>query len=117
MVFQPLKLVGLDVPAKIEAVKAGLERRLEEAADRVKEAAQYAAVVAALSTFAAITGAMALGTGLVALYWWTADGYGPYAGLAVVGGILALASTALATAAAVRAKSLASNKLDLSRHA
>jgi hypothetical protein len=117
MLFQILKLFGLDVPAKIEAVKAGLEQRLEEAIDHVKEAAQHAAVIAALLTSAGITGAMAFGTGLMALDWWTADSYGPYAGLAVVGGILVLATIALASAAAIKASSLASSRLNLSHQA
>jgi hypothetical protein len=107
MLFSILKLFGLDVPAKLEAVKASVEQHVEAATDWVKAAAQLAALVAALSTFAAITGAMAFGIGLVAIYLWTADRYGPYAGLAVVGAILTVATIALASAAASKAKSLA----------
>jgi hypothetical protein len=117
MLFQILKLLGLDVPAKIEALKAGLERRIEQAADRIKEAARRTAVVVFLSTFAAIMGAMAFGTGLVALYLWTAERYGPYGGLAAVGGILVVATMALATAAAREANSLTSAGPNLPRDA
>jgi hypothetical protein len=44
--------------SKIEAVKASLELRLDQATHHVKEVAQEAAVIAALSVIAAITSAM-----------------------------------------------------------
>ncbi len=109
MLFNILKLFGLDVPAKIEAAKASLELRLQHTADHVKQEARHAAVIAVLSAFAAVAGAMAFGIGLVALYWWTADAYGPYAGLAVVAGILVAAAIAHAKAAALKANSPASS--------
>jgi hypothetical protein len=115
MLFKILKLVGLDIPAKIEALKASLELRVEQATYHVKEVAQAAAVILALSAFAALTGAMAFGVGLIALYRWTADAYGPYAGLGVVGGILVVATFALVAAAALKGKSLSGPRL--SRHA
>jgi hypothetical protein len=117
MLFKILKLVGLDIPAKIEALKASLELRVEQATDHVKEVAQAAAVILALSAFAALTGAMAFGVGLIALYRWTADAYGPYAGLGAVGGILVVATFALVAAAALKGKSLAPSGPRLSRHA
>ena len=80
MLFKILKLFGLDVPAKIGAVKASLELRLDQATDHVKEVAQEAAVIASLSAIAAITSAMTVAVGLIALYRWTADAYGVYAG-------------------------------------
>jgi len=52
MLFKILKLFGLDVPARIEAVKASLERRVEQATDHVKQVAQEAVVIAALSAVA-----------------------------------------------------------------
>ena len=58
------------------------------AIDHVKQVAEEAAVIAALSAIAAVTAAMALGVGLIALYRWTADAYGVYAGLGAVGAIL-----------------------------
>jgi hypothetical protein len=109
MLLQILKLVGLDVPAKIEAVKASLERRVEQATDHVKQVAREAAVIAALSAVAIVTAVMAVGVGLIALYFWTANAYGMYAGLGVVGAILVVVTVALAAAAAVKARSLSSN--------
>jgi hypothetical protein len=66
MLFNILKLFGLDVPAKIEAAKASLELRLQHAADHVRQEARHAGVIAVLSAFAAVAGAMAFGVGLVA---------------------------------------------------
>jgi hypothetical protein len=109
MLFNILKLFGLDIPAKIDAAKASLELRVEQATDQVKQVAQGAAVIAALSAFAAVTGVMAVGVGLLALYRWTADAYGPDAGLGVVGTILFMATVILATAATIKGKSLAPN--------
>jgi hypothetical protein len=109
MLFKILKLFGFDVPAKIEVVKASLERRVEQATDHVKQVAQEAAVIAALSAVAIVTAVMAVGVGLIALYFWTANAYGMYAGLGVLGGILVVVTVALAMAAAVKARSMASN--------
>jgi len=116
MLFKILKLFGLDVPAKIEAAKASLELRLQHAADHIRLEARQAAVIAVLSAFAAVAGAMAFGVGLVALYWWTAGAYGPYVGLGIVAGILVAAAIALATAAALKANSLASSRLETPDH-
>jgi hypothetical protein len=55
MLFKILKLFGLDVPAKMEAVKASLELRVEQATDHVKQVAREAAVIAALSAVATVT--------------------------------------------------------------
>jgi hypothetical protein len=115
ILFKILKLFGLDVPAKIEAAKASLERRVEQAADHVKKVAVEAAVIAALSVIASITAAMAVGVGLIALYRWTADAYSAYAALGVVGAILVVATVILATAAAIKSKSLAPNGIKLPR--
>jgi hypothetical protein len=109
MLFKILKLFGLDIPAKIEAVKASLGRRVEEATDHVKQVAQEAAVIAALSAVAIVTAVTAVGVGLIALYFWTANAYGMYAGLGVVGAILVVVTVALAAAAALKARSLSSN--------
>jgi hypothetical protein len=111
-----LKLFGLDVPAKIEAVKASLELRLEQATDHVKQVAQEAALIAGFSAIAAATAAMAAGVGLIALYRWTADTYGPYSGLGVVAAVLAVVTIIFATAAIAKGKSLAANRIKLPRH-
>jgi uncharacterized membrane protein len=71
--------------------------------------AQEAAVIAALSAVAIVTAVMAVGVGLIALYFWTANAYGMYAGLGVVGGILVVVTVALVVAAAVKARLMASN--------
>jgi len=116
MLFKILKLFGLDVPAKIEAVKASLELRVEQATDHVKLVAQEAAVIAALSAVATVTAGAAACVGLIALYLWTADAYGVYVGLGGVGAVLVAVTAALATAAAIKAKSLASNGVKLGRY-
>jgi len=116
MLFNILKLFGLDVPAKIEAAKASLELRLQHAADHLREEARQAAVIAVLSAFAAIAGVVAFGVGLVALYWWTADAYGPYAGLGVVAGILIAVAIALAAGAALKVNSPASSRSQTPHH-
>jgi hypothetical protein len=112
ILFKILKLFGLDVPAKIEAAKASVE----EATDRVKHVAMEVAVIAALSAIAAIMAAMAVGVGLFALYRWTADAYGAYAALGVVGAILVVAAVIFATAATIKSKSLAPNGIKLPRY-
>ena len=113
ILFDILKLFGLDIPAKIEAVKANLELRVEQATNQVKQVAQEAAVIAAFSAIATITGAMAVGVGLIALYRWAADAYGAYAGLGVVGAILVTVTVIFATAATIKGKSLAANRIKL----
>jgi hypothetical protein len=77
MLFKFLKLFGLDVPAKIEHAKDDFTRR-----------AVQAAVIAAWLAFPAIAGAMAFGVALIALYRWTAEKAGVYAGLGAVGAAL-----------------------------
>lgn len=117
MLFKVLKLLGLDIPAKIEVLKADLESRVERATDHVKQVAQEAAVIAAFSAFAAIAAAMVVGVGLIALYWWTSNAYGPFAGLGVVGAILVVATIAFAAAAAIKSRSLAAHRFTLPRYA
>ena len=117
MLFNILKLFGLDIPEKIEAAKASFELRVEQATDHVKQVTREAAIIGALSAFATITATTAAGVGLIALYRWTTDAYGPYAALGVVGVILVAATVALATAAAIKAKSLAPNGIGLARYA
>lgn len=115
MLLQLLK--GLDVPAKIDGVTAGLELRLEQASDHVKQVVQEAAVIAALSASATITGALAVGVGLIALYRWTAEAEGAYAGLGVEGAILFVMTVILTTAAIIKGKSLSPNRIKLPRYA
>jgi hypothetical protein len=107
ILFKILKLFGLDVPGRIEALKTALAVRAEEAADRAGEIAQEAAVIAAFGAVASFTAALAVIVGLFALYRWAAETYGPYAGLGVVGGILVVVTAVLAAVAASRSKSMA----------
>jgi hypothetical protein len=94
MLFKILKLFGLDVPAKMAAAKSAIEQRAEEVAAYAKQAMQTAAVIAALSAFAGILGAMAMavGVGIFALYRVVAESYGVNAGLGVVAGVLIAAA-------------------------
>jgi hypothetical protein len=117
ILFKTLKLFGLDIPAKIEAVKASLELRVEQTTDHVKRVAQEAAVIAAFSAVATVTAAMAVGVGLIALYRWTADAHGVYAGLGVVGVFLVVVTAIFATAATIKGKSLGANRIKFPRHA
>ena len=73
MLFNFLKLFGLDVSAMMDSVKAGLDLRFEQAKDGFSQMAVQAAVIAALLVFAVIAGAMFLGVALIALYQWTAE--------------------------------------------
>jgi hypothetical protein len=115
MLFKVLKLFGLDIHAKIEVVRADLELRVEQATDHVKQVAQDAAVIAAFSAVASVTAAMAVGVGLVALYRWTTAAYGAYAGLGIVGAILVVVAVIFAIGATIKGKSLAGNRMKLSR--
>jgi hypothetical protein len=104
MLFKILRLFGLDVPANIEAAKASLERRVEQAAVRAGQIAKETAIIAVLFGAAMVVSAMAAGVGLFALYRWTADAYGDYAGLSIVGVILVVAAAVLIAVIAARAK-------------
>jgi hypothetical protein len=61
MLFKILKLFGLDIPAKVDAAKAVIERRVDEVADRAKHLALSSAIIVALSTFAGLFCTMAIG--------------------------------------------------------
>jgi len=106
MLFKMLKLFGIDVPAQM----ASLERRVEEAADHVQQVAWEAAIIAALAAIAGIATTMAVGIGLIALYRWTADAYGVYAGLEVTAGIMVAIALLFGVAAAIKGKSLSSKE-------
>jgi len=106
MLFKILKLFGIDVPAQM----ASLERRVEEAADHVTQVAREAAIIAALAAIAGIATTTAVGIGLIALYRWTADAYGVYAGLEVTAGIMGAIALLFGVGAAIKSKSLSSNK-------
>ena len=95
ILFKLLKLFGVDVPGHISQLRARFEQRLEIAKDRVRQAAQTAAIVAGLSGLAALAALCAAGVGLFALYRWVFINYGQFYGLAAVGGILTLVAMIL----------------------
>jgi uncharacterized membrane protein len=103
--FTILKLFGIDVPAKMAELQARLEQRVELAKDHVRQAAQTAAVMAALFVLAGMAALSAFGVGLIALYRWVMLNYGQFYGLAAVGGILIFIAIVLLASAMLEAKS------------
>ncbi len=108
MLFKFLKLFGVDIPVKMEAVQAGLEVRIERTKEQIKQVLWETAVIGAVTAFAALMAAMAFGVGLIALYRWSAHAYGPNIGLGAVGAVLVAATIILTIIAIFRGKSLAS---------
>ncbi len=108
MLFKLLKLLGLDVRAKVAAAKSVIEQRAEEVAQYAGQTVQTASVIAALSALAGVLGAMAVGVGLYALYRVDAGTYGVYAGLGVVGGVLVAAALILFLIVRAKGQSLSS---------
>jgi hypothetical protein len=106
MLFKILKLFGLDIPAKVDAAKALIEDRAAEVADRAKHMALLAALIVALSTFAALFLTMAIGVGLLALYHTEEAAFGMNVALGIVAAVLVAATLILLTVAFVLGKSL-----------
>jgi hypothetical protein len=106
MLFNILKLFGLDVPAKVDAAKAVIEQRVEEMADRAKHLALSSAIIVALATFAGLFCTMAIGVGLFALYRTETAIYGVNTALAVVAAVLVVAALVLVGVAMMIGKSL-----------
>jgi len=117
MLFALLKLMGLDLPAKIAAAKTKLELRFEEATDGVKQAVEHAWLTAVFSAIAIATAAMTAGVALIALYRWIGDAYGPYAGLGLTGAILIVVTAIFATAATLTLSTLTGKPRKLPRDA
>jgi hypothetical protein len=111
MLFKLLKLFGLDIPAKVAAAKSAIEQRVEEVADYAKEATQTAAVIAALSVLAGISGAMALGVGLLEVYRLVAESFGVNTGLGVVAGVFVAVAVILLLIAWAKEQSLANRRI------
>ena len=105
MLFNILKLFGLDVPARIAEVRTELEQRVELAKDHVKDAAQKVGLLAALFGFAGLAALSALGVGLIALYHWVSLNNGQFYGFAAVGGVLVLFAVILFASAILNMKS------------
>jgi hypothetical protein len=111
MLFKLLKLFGLDIPAKVAAAKSAIEQRAEEVADYAKEATQTAAVIAALSVLAGISGAMALGVGLLEVYRLVAESFGVNTGLGVVAAVFVAVAVILLLIAWAKEQSLANRRI------
>jgi hypothetical protein len=107
MLVRMLRLFGLDVPAKIEEATAGLELRVEQATDYVKQVAEETAMIAAFYLVATVAAASAACIGLMAVYRWMTDDYGPYVGLATDGAVLLVFAAICAGLAVIRRSSLA----------
>ena len=105
LIFNVLKAFGLDIPARFAELKARIEHRVEDATDQTLHVARDIAVTVALVCCAAVTALAAIAIGLVALARWVADLYGPFAGLAAVGGILLLVTVILVVVAMTRPRS------------
>jgi hypothetical protein len=110
MLFKILKLLGLDVPAKVDAAKALIEQRTAEVTDRAKRAALSATLIIALSTFAALFLTMAIGVGLLALYHTEQATYGMDGALAIVATLLVAAALILLMVALMLGKSLSGKR-------
>ena len=106
MLFNILKLFGLDVRAEIAAVKTQIDQRVEDIADRAKHVAISSALIIALSTFAGLFLTMAIGVGLIALYHTEAETYGVDLALGIVAAVLVVAALILIVSAWLLGRSL-----------
>jgi hypothetical protein len=102
-----LKMLGFDVQAQINALKADLDQRAERTTSQISVVAQQAAVSGALYLLAFIALLFAVGVALIAIFWWVTNSYGVYAGLAVAFAIFVLAAAVLAMMAHAKGKTLA----------
>jgi ElaB/YqjD/DUF883 family membrane-anchored ribosome-binding protein len=100
-----LKAFGLDIPARLAELRVRVEQRVEDAANQAMRVVRDIVVTLALICCAAITALAAIAVGLVALARWVADLYGPFAGLAAVGGLLLLVTVVLVIVAVMRPQS------------
>jgi uncharacterized membrane protein len=105
MLFRILKLLGIDIPARMAEVRVDLEERFDVAKDSVEQAAQTAAILAMLFSLAALAALSAFGVGLFALYNWVSSSYGQFYGFAATGAILLFIAIVMFAIAISRAKS------------
>jgi uncharacterized membrane protein len=105
ILFRFLKLFGIDVPAHVAKLQARFEQRVEVAKGQVRQAAQTAAIVVAMSALALVAALSAVGLGLFALYSWVLVNYGQFYGLAAVSGVLILSAIILFVGAFLEARS------------
>jgi hypothetical protein len=102
-----LKMLGFDIPAQINALKADLDQRAERTTSQISVVAQRAAVSGALYLLALIAASFAVGVALIAIFWWVTNSYGVFVGLAAEFAIFVLAAAILAMMAHARGKTLA----------
>jgi hypothetical protein len=111
MLFKILKLLGLDVPAKMAAAKSEIEQRVEEVMEYAKQATQTAATIAGLSAAAGVLVGIAVGIGLYALYRVVTESYGVNAGLGVVVALLVAATLILLLIARTKGEALSNRRI------
>jgi ABC-type multidrug transport system fused ATPase/permease subunit len=112
MLFKALKLFGVDVPARMAAVRVDFEERLDVAKESAQQAAQSAAVLAIQFFVASLAALAASGIGLIALYSWVSSNYGQFYGFAAVGGLLVLFAIVMFASAMSKAKSWRAENAD-----
>jgi len=105
MLFKVLKLLGIDILARVAEVGVDVDERFDLARDRVQQAAQAGAVVAVLFFLAGLALLSAVGVGLIALYSWVSSSYGQFYGFAAVGGALLVVAIIMFAGAISKAKS------------
>jgi hypothetical protein len=101
--FKFSRLFGIDLPARMAEVRIDLEERFDLAKYRVEQAAQAAAVLAMMFSLASLAAVATFFVGLVALYSWVTSNYGPFYGLAAIGGVLLVISITLFASAMSKA--------------
>jgi len=105
MLFDILKLFGLDVRAKIVQARTEFEQRVELAKSRIARTLTTASVLAVVFAMAALAGLAAVGVGLSALYSWVSIHHGQFYGYAAVGGVLVIISATLSAIGILEARS------------
>jgi hypothetical protein len=123
MLFKILKLLGIDLPARMAEVRVDVEERFDIAKDSVEQAAQTATVLALLFFLAGLAALSAFGVGLIALYSWVSSIYGQLYGFAAIGAVLLFIAIVMFAIASSKAKSwrgesarrVAAKKLELAQ--
>jgi uncharacterized membrane protein YqjE len=123
MLFKILKLLGIDLPARMAEARVDIEERFDLAKDSIERTAQTAAILTLLFFLAGLAVLSAFGVGLIALYWWVSSNYGDFYGFAAVGAILLVIAVVTFVSAMKRVQSsrgesarhVAAKKLELAQ--
>jgi len=99
MLLQLLRVAGVDIEAKVAALRAEVETKAAQAAGRIKGEARRLAMAAGLALAAAMVALLGLIVALIGLYRWSDALYGPDAALAIVFVALLFLTVAFAIAA------------------